>query len=121
LLFKIPYGTIKEVLDVTERQILYAKHHRPTPQKIRHNYKLHTPEKSILKDWLLASPSHRHIPYKRIPYMAHLDAGEKAIRSAYKGLYPVGYVRRRAIKKGFSDDPRVVRERYEFSDNRRTW
>jgi len=31
LLFKVPYGTIKEVLNVTERQILYAKHHRPTP------------------------------------------------------------------------------------------
>ena len=122
LLFKVPYGTVKEILDVTERQILYAKHHRPTPQKIRHNYKLHTPEKTTLKDWLLASPSHRHIPFRRIPHMLpQLDAGEKAIRTAYKGLYPVGYVRRVAKKKGFSDDPRVVRERYEFSDDGRHW
>jgi len=62
------------------------------------------------------------VPFERIPhFLPQLNAGECAIRTAYKGLYPIGYVRRRAKKKGFLEDLRVVRERYEFSDDSRHW
>jgi hypothetical protein len=47
LLFHIPWAQIKETLDVTERQIRYAKYYRTTPQKSKSGKyaKLHTPEK----------------------------------------------------------------------------
>ena len=54
LLFKIPLPQIKETLDVTNDQIYYTKHHRLTPQKTKagRHAKLHTPEKTQLKEWL---------------------------------------------------------------------
>jgi hypothetical protein len=46
---KIPYKEIYEVLDITEYQIWWAKHHRLTPQKARKQQsKLKTPQKFIL-------------------------------------------------------------------------
>jgi hypothetical protein len=119
LLFRIPHAEIKQTLDVTDYQIWRAKNHRLTPQKQRRVVKLHTLEQTILKNWLLASPSHRHVPYKHIPhYLPELSAGEKAIRTAYKAT---GYCRRVARKKGFSEDPDVCRQQREFAEDGITW
>jgi hypothetical protein len=85
LLFKIPWAQIKERLDVTDSQITYAKHYRLTPQKTRagRHAKLHTPKKTILKEWLLSSPSHRHVAYHKISHhLPQLHAKEQAIRTA---------------------------------------
>ena len=122
LLFRVPIPKIMETLDVTDGQILYAKNHRTTPQKSaragRHP-KLHTPQKKILEEWLLNSPSHRHVKFSRIPhYLPELAAKEKAIRIAYKWL---GYGRRVSRKKRFSEDPRVMQERLTFAEDGITW
>jgi hypothetical protein len=109
LLFKIPWAQIKETLDVTDSQIYYARSHRLTPQKSKtgRHAKLHTPEKTQLKEWLLSSPSHRHVAYRKIPhFLPQLHAKEQAIRTA---VQDIGYCRRVSRKKGFSDDPAVCR------------
>jgi hypothetical protein len=70
-------------------------------------------------NWLLASPYHRHIPYKRIQRaFQELYAGEKAIKTVFQDLK---YCRRTAKKKGFPEDPAVCRERREFCEDGITW
>jgi hypothetical protein len=121
LLFKIPWAQIKETLDVTENQIRWAKHHRLTPQKSKSGRyaKLHTPEKTQLKEWLLSSPSHRHVAYHKIPhFLPQLHAKEQAIRTA---IDEIGYCRRVSRKKGFSDDPEVCQERLDLAVDGKTW
>ena len=120
LLFKRPYKEICQVLGVTEYQIRWAKTHRLTPQKARRlRPKLRTPQRRRLEEWLLASPSHRRIPWRYIPhYLPELDAKEDAIYTAFKGL---GYCRRTSKKKGFSDDPVVCAERKAFAEDGITW
>ena len=121
LLFKIPWAQIKETLDVTENQIRWAKHHRLTPQKSKSGRyaKLHTPEKTQLKEWLLSSPSHRHVAYHKIPhFLPQLHAKEQAIRIA---IDEIGYCRRVSRKKGFSDDPEVCQERLDLAEDGKTW
>jgi hypothetical protein len=120
LLFKAPYKEIREKLDVTDRQIKWARKHRLTPQKARKiRPKLHTPQKQILDQFFLESPSHRHVPFRRIPdLLPELNAKEDAIRTAASEL---GYCRRKAHKKGFSDDPRVWAQRLAFAEEGITW
>ena len=121
LLFKIPWAQIKETLDVTENQIRWAKHHRLTPQKSKSGRyaKLHTPEKTQLKEWLLSSPSHRHVAYHKIPhFLPQLHAKEQAIRTA---IDEIRYCRRISRKKGFSDDPKVCQERLDLAEDGKTW
>jgi hypothetical protein len=106
---------------VTKSQVYYAKNHRLTPQKTKagRHAKLHTPDKTTLKEWLLASPSYRHVAYHKIPhFLPQLNAGEKAIRTA---INEIGYCRRVARKKGFSDDPGVMKERLERAKEGLTW
>lgn len=95
---------------------------RYTPQKSRgrsHKHKLKTPQTTMLKDWLLASPSHRHIAWRDIPhFLPELNAKEKAITTAMRDL---GYCLRATRTKGFSDDPRVWRERRQFAEQALTW
>ena len=51
LLFQVPYREICEKLNVTNRQILWAKNHRLTPQKAcRQQPKLYTPQRRRLYD-----------------------------------------------------------------------
>ncbi|PVH70674.1 hypothetical protein DL98DRAFT_521493 [Cadophora sp. DSE1049] len=63
------------------------------------------PKRRRLIEWLTASPSHRRVVYKHIPLIApELELQgymDKAMRTAFK---LVGYGRRVAKKKGFSDD-----------------
>jgi hypothetical protein len=115
LLFKIPWKEIREKLDVTDHQIKWARKHRPTPQKAQHlRLKLRTPQKQMLEQFFLESPSHRHIPFRRIPdLLPELNAKEEAICAAAREL---GYCRRKAHKKGFSDDPRVWAQRLAFAE-----
>jgi hypothetical protein len=120
LLFKVPWKEIREKLDVTDHQIKWARKHRPTPQKAQHlRLKLRTPQKQMLEQFFLESPSHRHIPFRRIPdLLPELDAKEEAIHAAAREL---GYCRRKAHKKGFSDDPRVWAQRLAFAEEGITW
>ncbi|KAH7412853.1 hypothetical protein BKA64DRAFT_740607 [Cadophora sp. MPI-SDFR-AT-0126] len=46
------------------------------------------------------------------------DVGDEAIHTAFKLL---GYARRKAVKKGFSDDPEVMRKRVAFAEEGLTW
>jgi hypothetical protein len=83
--------------------------------------KISTPKRHKLEQWLLASPSHRRIAYRYIPAIAsHLDlhCGERAIRTAFK---LVGYGRRVAKRKGFSDDPKVIDECLQFALEAKEW
>ncbi len=110
----------------TLRQIQHAKYHRETPQRAKcgasHKPKIDTPKRQRLEQWLTASPSHRRVAYKHIPILAPElgleDCGTKAIRTAYK---LVGWGRRVAKRKGFSDDPIVWRERLDFAEEAKTW
>jgi hypothetical protein len=120
LLFKIPYTKIRSTLNVTDHQISVARNIRLTPQKARHIIKLHTPEKQALKDFLYSSPSHRHVPFREIyRFVPQIHgAKEEAIRTAYKDI---GYSRHKSVKKGFSDDPAVMRQRIDFARDGLTW
>jgi hypothetical protein len=121
LLFKIPWAQIKEILDVSDSQITHAKTHCLTPQKTKAGKyaKLHTPEKITLKEWLLSSPSHRHVAYYKIPYfLLQLYTGEKAICTAIDGI---NYYYHMLQKKGFSDNPKVCQERLDLAEDGSTW
>jgi hypothetical protein len=121
LLFRIPHAEIKQVLDVTDHQIKYARNHRPTPQKggKAQYVTLHTPQKEELKKWLLASPSHRHVSYYKMPHhLPQLHAKEAAFRTAIRNI---GYCRQVSRKKGFSDDPAVYQERLDLAEDGSTW
>jgi hypothetical protein len=122
LFFKVPWKEIREKLGVSYYQIAYANHHRLTPQKkksSRHAL-LDTPRQQELQQWLLASPSQRHIPWRAIPLCApqFSNIGEVAITTAIQQL---GYKRRKAIRKGFSDNPIVMRKRVTFAEQAKTW
>jgi hypothetical protein len=55
----------------------------------------------------------------KIPhFLPQLSAGEKAIRTA---LNEIGYCRRVARKKGFSDDTGVIKERLKLAEDGITW
>lgn len=121
LFYHVSWRTIRESLQVTNRQILYAKKHRPTPQKshLRHK-KVTTPQRALIENWLHESPSHHHIAPRNIPhYLPELgEVGEKAMHSAIDLL---GYCRRSSKKKGYSDDPVVCRQRLEFAREALNW
>ena len=116
LQFGIPQPTITQVLGFTRRQIDYTRTHRVTPQKSKTGRKaaLCTPQRAALENWLLQSPSHRRIRYAQIPLqLPQLQRfGNDAIHTA---MQTIGYVRRTAPRKGFSDNPAVKRERLEFA------
>ena len=62
------------------------------------------------------SPSHRRIKWVDINRLApqlHLDGvGRTALTT---GLRSVGFERRVSKRKGFSKDPNVIRERFDFA------
>ncbi|PMD17148.1 hypothetical protein NA56DRAFT_708028 [Hyaloscypha hepaticicola] len=106
-------------------QIQRTKYSRLTPQVHRRGrkYLIGSPTCRELANWVEESPSRRYVTFKHIPYIAPprfalQDRKEQAIRTAFK---LVGYGRRVAPKKGFSDDPMVMRERVEFAEERKTW
>ena len=124
LKFKIPHLIIQEALGVTRNQIQYARNHRVTPQKSKSGRGplIRTPQRKDLENWLHASPSHCRIPYRYIPQRAPelqlQGIKEKAIKTAFDLL---GYCRRTAKKKGFSDDPAVRQERDTFAQEALQW
>jgi hypothetical protein len=105
---------------VSNHQITYANRYRLTPRRHSRHTLLNTPRRQELQQWLLASPSRRHIPWKAIPECApdFSQYKEHAITTAMQKL---GYVRRITIKKGFSDDPVVMRQRVAFAQQATTW
>ena len=69
------------------------------------------------------SPSRRYIAFKYIPQITPLrfglqNRGPQVIRTTFK---LVGYGRRIAPKKRFSEDPGVMRERVDFAVEAITW
>jgi hypothetical protein len=70
----------------------------------------------------LADPSHRRISFHHLPsYAPDLGLQEyrfKAIRTAFKSI---GYGRRVAKRKGFSDDLVVIANRLAFAREAITW
>lgn len=118
-------GEIQSKYGYTLRQIQWAKEHRNTPQKHRtgrQKPKINTPKRQRLQQWLLESPSHRHVSFRSIPEVAPelglQGYGVEAIRTAFK---LVGYSRRVAKRKGFSDDPEIMAERLAFAEEGITW
>jgi hypothetical protein len=89
------------------------EHHRLTPQKTKagRHAKLHTPEKVILKNWLESSPSHYRLPWKHVQHFLP-GFGTKAVTTAFHDLK---YCRRTYKKKGFLEDPEVIRSRQVFA------
>jgi hypothetical protein len=75
-----------------------------------------------MKAWLLSDPSHRHVSYRHLPTFAPelgLEGyGFEAIRTAFMRM---GYGRRVAKRKGFSDDPAVITKRLAFARDGLTW
>jgi hypothetical protein len=123
--FNISPASIYKKYGYTEKQIRLAKQHL-TPQKKNRcgrKPKVNTPTRHRLENWLLESPSRRHIAFKHIRELAPLelslqDCGGQAIRIAFK---LIGYGRRVAKRKGFSDDPEVMQERVDFAEEGKTW
>ena len=122
LRFNQPYSKIRTTLNVTEAQIKYAKSHPLTPQHHRAGRQpaIRTPQRIALETWLLQSPSHRRLRYNQIPLrLPQLEGfGHDAIHTAMRTM---GYVRRTAPRKGFSDDPVVCAERLAFAQQGITW
>jgi hypothetical protein len=120
--FNVPVSEITRKYGFTARQIQVAKRSRNTPQKHSCGRKpfVSTPRRQRLEQWLLESPSRRHLAYHAIPsYMPDMQGyGTQAIRSAFK-LNNLG--RRVAVRKGFSDDPEVKAERLQFAREGLTW
>ncbi|PMD49728.1 uncharacterized protein K444DRAFT_548484, partial [Hyaloscypha bicolor E] len=124
--FDISPERIRKKYGYTISQILRAKNNRLTPQYKAHcgrKPKITTPTRHRLEQWLLESPSRRHIAFKHIPELAPpelylQDCGEQAIRTAFK---LVGYGKRVAKRKGFSDDPEIMQERVDFAEEGLTW
>jgi hypothetical protein len=122
LQFGIPISQIQDVLKVSTSQICYARTHPLTPQKSQAGHKpgIQTPQCQTLETWLLYSPSHCQMAYKQIPFcLPELSSfGNQAITTA---MCSMGYKRRTAPQKGFSEDPLVMREHKAFAMEAITW
>jgi hypothetical protein len=123
LLFKIPYKEICQKLFVTNRQIKWARNHRPTPQKKSCGVgpKSNTPTRQGWEQWLRESPSHRHITFRHLPSLIPNIFQGYGERSIHTGFKLVGYGRRVSKRKGFSDDPNVMAERLAFAQQGIQW
>ena len=75
-----------------------------------------------LKEWLLANPLHQRVSFQHLSYYAPelglQEYGVEAIRRAFRSI---GYGRRVAKRKGFSDDPSVMAYRVAFAREGLTW
>ena len=111
--------TIRWKYGYTLRQIRTAKESPLTPQKkgkCGAKTSIKTPKRRELVNWLLRSPSHRHMSFGHIanfvPELGLEGYGIEAIRAAFK---TEGYRRRIAKRKGFSDNPVVMDYRVRFA------
>ena len=108
----------------TLRQIRLVRDYPLTPQKNHCGRKPVIPQEKVvkLKEWLLSHPSHRFVAFQHIPSFAPdlqlSEYGFEAIRTAFRSL---GYGRRIAKRKGFSDDPEVINYRFRFAQEAITW
>ena len=89
---------------------------RQAEEKVNHLQNVIKESQKELVNWLLQSPSHRHIAFKHIASFAlglGLEGyGTEAIRTAFR---KEGYGRRIAKRKRFSDDPVVMAHRVQFA------
>ncbi|PMD43874.1 hypothetical protein L207DRAFT_508660 [Hyaloscypha variabilis F] len=115
----------KDEYGYTLQQILDARRQPLTPRKkgnVGRKPTIPAEKVAKLKEWLLSNPAHRHVSFYHLPtYAPDLglqEYGFEAIRTAFKSI---GYGRRVAKRKGFSDDPDVMRQRVEFAREGLTW
>jgi hypothetical protein len=117
--YKDTYGyTLRQILKTQRRSTI-------TPQKkgkVGRKPVIPAEKVAQLKEWLLANPLHRHVSFYHLPaYAPELglqEYGFEAIRTAFRSI---GYGRRVAKRKGFSDDPAVMRQRVAFAMEGLTW
>ena len=108
----------------TLRQIRLAQQGSITPKRKKCGRKALIPiEKAReMKAWLLSDPSHRHVSFHHLsafaPELGLYGYGYEAIRTAF---LKVGYGRRVAKRKGFSNDPAVMAYRLEFARDGLSW
>lgn len=115
---------IEKKYGYTIQQIHTARDNPITPQKKRcgRKPKISHDKAEELEEWLLASPSHRHVSFHHLaafaPELGLQGYGSEAIRTASTSL---GYGRRVAKRKGFSSDPAVMAYRLAFATEGLTW
>ncbi|PMD41838.1 hypothetical protein L207DRAFT_404572, partial [Hyaloscypha variabilis F] len=82
---------------LTRRQVDYALHFRPTPQKQRcgRHPLLSTPQRKRLIDWATFNSRSRDIPRSELPRWLGWSCGEKAVRTAFRKEGYTRGVRRR--------------------------
>ena len=114
--------TINDIIlqtNLTCRQVEYALHHRPTPQKHssgRHIL-LNTPKRKQLIQWVTANAQNRRTAWSEIPALLGWRCSLKAIRSAFK---KEGYARRIARRKPpISEANRILR--LQWAMKHRDW
>jgi hypothetical protein len=108
--FNISPEEIRKQYGYTIAQIQRVKNLRLTPQVYRRRRKpiIDTPRRSALEKWLLKSPSRRHLSFCNISAIAPPDFQGYRAQAIYTAFKLVGYGRRVAKRKGFSDDPEVI-------------
>lgn len=75
-----------------------------------------------IREWLFAHPSHRRVAFQHLPsYAPELNLQEYQFEAIHTAFRSLGYSRRVAKRKGFSDDPAVIRKRLAFAEEGKTW
>jgi hypothetical protein len=119
------YRTYRDEYGYSLRQIQFAQTQPDTPKRSKRCGRkpvIPIEKARELKEWLLSDPAHRFVPFHYLPtYAPDLGLqgyGFEAIRTAF---LRVGYGRRVAKRKGFSDDPAVIAKRLAFAREGITW
>lgn len=115
---------ICDQLKLSKRQVLYAINGTVESGKIRSGRKPAISDEAAgeLVAWLRSNPLHRSLPFRLIPEIAPQlglgDTKQYAIRSAFQRM---GYKRRVAKKKGFSNAKHHREMRLEFANAALNW
>lgn len=107
----------------TLRQIRETRKLPITPKKkTGRRPKIPTEKRQELKEWLLRDPSHRHIAFQHLnrlaPELGLQQYGEEAIQTAFR---QIGYGRRVAKRKGFSELQHHKDQRLTFAREAISW
>ena len=115
---KLSCRKIANLLNLTERQVQYAKKHPVTPRKNRCGRKFSVSDEKAqeIVDWITSDGAHRHAKLGEIPKLAPElnlgNAGMKAVRSA---LGRNRYGRRVAKRKVMSSTEQHKSARLDFA------
>lgn len=121
---KLSCRKIANLLNLTERQVQYAKKHPVTPSKNKCGRKISISDDKAqeIVNWIISDGAHRHAKLGEIPKIAPElnlgNAGMKAVRSA---LGRNGYGRRVAKRKVMSSTEQHKSVRLDFARWGKTW